>query len=99
MIGNRRHNIVKFLTDPHSPNVTVSSFASAACKAIDITHNDNFATTLEQHVIVDMKTTVQTASVDSNIPAWCWGIPLHKAKRMVQEYTCCETWKVRITRE
>ncbi len=61
--------------------------------AVDITDDENFAAVLDHHIKIDMTTTVQTAllttiqlklAVDFNTLAWCWDIPLHKAKKTVQ---------------
>ncbi len=96
MVDYSGHMITKLSTDPHSPDMVVSSVVSALHMAVDITDDENFATVLDYHVKVDMTTEVQTAhlttlqeklDIDSNTLAWRWGIPLHKAKRTVQHTT------------
>ncbi len=93
MVNCRRYLIAKLSNDPHSPDMAGSSVVAASYMAIGITDNENFVAVLDHHVKVDMTTAVQTAhlttlqqklAVDSDTLAWCWGIPLHKAKRTVQ---------------
>ncbi len=72
------------LTDPHSPYLTIRSVISAAYTTIDVTDDNNFAATLKEHVVVNMKTMVQMVChthnqwkpvIDLKIPAQYWGIP------------------------
>ncbi len=93
MIDYRGCLIAKLSTYPHSPDITVSSVVLASYKGIYIIDDENFAAVLDHHVKVDMTMVVQTAhltttqgklAIDSNMLAWHWGIPLHKAKRTVQ---------------
>ncbi len=91
MFHHRVHIIAKCSTDPHSPDITVSSVVSASYTAVNITNNDNIAAVLHQHVKVAIMTVAaclttmqQKFVVDSNILAWHWGIRLHKVKRTVQ---------------
>lgn len=93
MVDYRGHLVVTLSTDPHSPDMTVSSIFSASYMVFDITDNNNFAAVLDQHVMVDVTTAIQTAwlstlqqklAVDSNMLIQRWGIPLHKAKQTVQ---------------
>ncbi len=83
MINHRGHIITKCSTDPHGPDMNMSSVVSAA----------NMAIYIDQHVKVDMKTAVQISrlmntqqklTVDSNMLDWCQGISLPKAQRAVQ---------------
>ncbi len=98
MVDYRGCLIVKLSTDPHSPDMAVNSVVSVFYMVIDITDNENFASILDHHVMVDMTTAVQTAhltlsqwklAIDSDMQAWRWGIPSHKAKRTVQQTTQC----------
>ncbi len=43
MVDHRGHIITKFSTDPHSPDMTVSSVVSAAHTAVYITDNNNLS--------------------------------------------------------
>ncbi len=61
MVNYRGRLIAKISTDPHSPDMAVSSVVSASYIAVDITDYENFATVLDHHVKVDIMTAVQTA--------------------------------------
>ncbi len=61
MIDYRGCLITKLSTDPHSPDIAVSSVVSASYTAIDITKDENFASVLDHHIKDDMTTAVQTA--------------------------------------
>ncbi len=96
MVNYRGRLIAKLFTDPHSPDMAVSSVVSASYTAIDTTDDENSVSVLDHHVKVDMNTAVQRACLtmlqqklanNSNTLSQHWGIPLHKAKRTVQRTT------------
>ncbi len=79
-------------TDPHSPDITVSSVILAAYMAVDITDDNNFVSDLDQHAKVEMMTMVQTACImimqqklviDSITLIWCWGILLMRLRKWI----------------
>ncbi len=61
--------IVKLSTDPHIPDMVVSSVVSASYIALDITENENFTAVLDDHVKVNMTTAVKTARLPSHYVA------------------------------
>ncbi len=102
MVNYRGCLITKLSMDTHHPDMAVSSVVSASYMSVDITDNKTFATVLEHHVKVDMTTAVQTAcltttqqtlSVDSDMLACYWSIPLDKD---VQTVECTTQHGVRI---
>ncbi len=90
MVDYRGSSIDKFSTDPHIPDMTVSSVVSASYTVVDITDNENCATVIDHHIKINMMAAVQTAhlttmqwnlDVAPDMLAQHWSIPLQKAKR------------------
>ncbi len=78
--------LAKCNTDPSISFITAVSFIFDAYFAVDITNDENFAFTLDQHVAVNSKTAVNTAQLtttqwkpaaDFKMFSWHWGIPLN----------------------